>query len=80
MAQIMQYPTDYYVWVDETGSDCRDHIRKFGYQVIGLAPVYHRFLIRETHVSSIAAISSEGLMAYETLTDTNGSLHSSNNI
>lgn len=64
MAQIMQYP------IDETVSDCRDHIRKCGYQIRGMAPVYHQFLTRGTRVSTIAAISSEGLTVYETLTGT----------
>ncbi len=56
--------------IDETGSDRRDHIRKFGYQIRGLTPTYHRFFCRGSHISSIAAISSEGLLTYETLTGT----------
>jgi transposase len=39
MAQVLLYPVEYFVWVDETGSDRRDHIRKFGYQIRGLTPV-----------------------------------------
>lgn len=31
MADIIHYPSDFFVWVDETGSDKRDHVRKFGY-------------------------------------------------
>ena len=30
MAEIIDYPDNFFVWVDETGSDKRDHIRKFG--------------------------------------------------
>lgn len=70
MAQVMQYPVHYYVWVDETGSDCRNQIRKFGYQIRGVTPVYYRFLSRGVRVSSIVAINSEGLLVYETLTGT----------
>lgn len=70
MAQVMLYPANYYVWLDETGSDHRDHIRKFGYQIRGLTPVYHRFLHKGVRISSIAAISSEGLIAHEQLTGT----------
>jgi len=70
MAQVMHYPVQYFVWVDETGSDYRDNIRKFGYQLRGLAPTYHRLLARGTRMSSIAAISSEGLLVYESFSGT----------
>ena len=43
---------------------------KFGYQIWGLAPTYHRILNRGTRVSAIAALCSEGVLAYETLTGT----------
>ena len=35
-----------FVWVDETGTDHRDHIRKFGYSLRGMTPITHRFLSR----------------------------------
>lgn len=70
MAQIMHYPSSYLVWIDETGSDHRDHIRKFGYQIRGLPPVYRRLVYRGVRISAIAAISSEGLITHELLTGT----------
>ena len=33
MAQCFMFSRDMFVWVDETGADCRDHIRKYGYAV-----------------------------------------------
>ena len=39
MAEVFQ---NFFVWVDETGSDNRDQMRKFGYALQGLPPVYHR--------------------------------------
>ena len=51
--------------MDESGSDARNHIRKFGYAPLGQAPVYHRFLSRGKRISAIAAISSEGLVGVE---------------
>ena len=60
----------HFVWVDETGSDARDHIRKFGYQFQGIAPTYHRFLDRGKRISAIAAISDEGLVAVELIQGT----------
>ena len=43
MTQILQYDPEYFVWVDETGSDAKNHICKFGYALRGQTPVYHRF-------------------------------------
>ena len=70
MAQVLHYPIEYYVWADETGSYRRDHMRQYGYQLRGLTPTYHRFLIRGTRVSTIAAISYEGLVNFKILTGT----------
>ena len=33
LASIQQFTSDYFVWVDETGSDARNHIRKYGYGI-----------------------------------------------
>lgn len=70
MAQIMHYPLEFYVWLDETGSNRKDHFRKFGYQLRGLTPVYHRDTNKGTRVSSIVAMNSEGLLGYELLIGT----------
>lgn len=63
MAQTMHYPVDFFVWVDEIGGDQWDHIRKFGYQIRGLAPTYHRHLSSDTRMSAIAALSSDHILA-----------------
>lgn len=65
MARILHYPRDYLVFLDETGSDHRDHIRKFGYSMRGETPIYHRFLLRGNRISAIAALSSEGILEYD---------------
>ena len=39
MSEVMLYSTDYFVWINETGSDNRDHIRKFGYKLRGFPPI-----------------------------------------
>ncbi len=38
MAQCLLFNPDQFVFIDETGSDARDHIRKYGYAIRGLAP------------------------------------------
>lgn len=65
MAEILQSSPHHLVWVDETGSDARSHIRKFGYSVRGIAPVCHRIVIRGKRVSARAAISNEELVRVE---------------
>ncbi len=65
MADILQYHRDWIVWLDETGCDHRTNIRKFGYSLRGLPPVYHRFLIRGTRISAISALCTEGMVDYE---------------
>ena len=70
MADILHYTVDWLVFLDETGCDDRDNIRKYGYSLIGESPIYHRFLNRGTRISAISAISQEGLICYELLTGT----------
>lgn len=70
MTEVLQYPREFIVWVDETGSDRRDQIRKFGYSLRGLAPVYTRLLVRGTRVSSVVAMSSQGIIAIDMTTGT----------
>ena len=65
MAHALQFPRIFFVWVDETRSDRRDQIRKFGYALKGLTPVYHHLLVRGTRVSCIAAMCSEGVLDCE---------------
>jgi transposase len=65
MADVLLYPREYFVWMDETGADKRDQIRRFGYAIRGEEPVYHCFQIRGRRVSVLAAITSDGLMDFE---------------
>ena len=62
MSLVLQFSPEYFVWVDETGSDARSHIRKFGYQLRGLTPVHHRIVVRRKRISAISAISTDGIM------------------
>ena len=64
-ANISHLATDHFVWVDETGSGARNHIRKFGYTLKGVTPMVPRLLARGRRVSAIAAISTSGLIRLE---------------
>ena len=46
MAHISLFDGEAFVWLDETGTDRRDQLRKYGYALRGVTPVYHRILIR----------------------------------
>ena len=70
MAHAFQFPRSFFVWVDETGSDRRNQIRKFGYALKGLTPVYQRLLARGTRVSAITGMCSEDVLGYELTTGT----------
>ena len=42
MAEVLEYPREQFVWIDEMGSDRRDAMRKYGYAIRGETPqCYH---------------------------------------
>ena len=62
MAQALLYNRKQFVWLDETGCDNCDTMRRYGYAIRGLTPHCHRLLVRGARISVIA---SDGLVAYE---------------
>ena len=70
MAQCTLFKRDMFVWIDETGSDARDHIRKFGYALRGMTPTSHRLFARGQRVNAIAALASSGILALDLVTGT----------
>ena len=54
MARVLNFPHEFLVWCDETGCD---QMRKFGYSLRGRTPVYHRYLVRGTRISSVLAMT-----------------------
>jgi len=69
-ANISHLTADHFVWVDETGSDARNHIRKFGYTLKGIPPMYCRYLARGRRFSAIAALSTSGCVGVKLTTGT----------
>ena len=53
------------MWLDETGCDKRDHVRKMGYALRGERPVYNRILHRGKRISAVAALCTDGVIALE---------------
>ena len=56
MAVYVGHP-DLFIFVDETGTDGRDRMRKFGYSLRGKPAIANKLLFRGQHISAIAAIS-----------------------
>ena len=68
MAYVLQYPRDFFVWTDETGTDRRDQLRKFGYALRGEPAVCCCILSRGTKISAMCAMTSDGVLEYEATT------------
>jgi len=74
MATMLMFDADKIVWIDETGCDRRDQIRRLGYSIRGERPVCHRLLQRGQRISIIAAMTTEGIISTEIVKGTvNGS-------
>ena len=70
MAHSSLFDPSMFVWIDETGSDAKTNIRKYGYALRGVTPVTHRLLSRGRRVNAMAAFSLSGLVALELTTTT----------
>lgn len=53
---------EFFVFVDETGTDRRDSMRRFGYSLRGKPARIHRLLWRGQHVTAIVAMSLSGIL------------------
>ena len=58
MAEISIYDPTMLLWIDESGFDNRNSVRKFGYSLRGMRPVDHRLLVRGTRYSAIPVMSA----------------------
>jgi len=65
VSEALTFDAYKFVWVDETGCDRRDQVRKLGYALRGERPAYHRLLHRGNRISSVAALSTDGVVAVE---------------
>ena len=68
VASIFTFSRDMFVWIDETGSDLKEMLRRYGYALRGERAVCHRLQVRGQRISAIAAISSDGLLGVELTT------------
>lgn len=61
MAEISMYDPSMLVWIDETGCDRRNSLRRYGYSIRGMPPRDYRLLIHGTRYSAIPVLSLQGI-------------------
>ena len=61
MAEISLYDPSMLIWIDESGCDRRDTIRKRGYSIRGIPPKSQLLLARGKRYSAIPIMSQEGI-------------------
>lgn len=61
MADVSIYDPDMLVWVDESGCDRRNTIRKYGYSIRGIPLCDQHLLVRGTRYSAIPVVSTAGV-------------------
>ena len=61
MGEITAYDPSMLIWIDESGCDRRDSIRKRGYSFRGMTPRDHRLLSRGKRYSAIPILSIDGI-------------------
>ena len=67
---VSLYSTDMFIFVDETGADKRNALRKFAYSNRGKPLRNHSLLIRGERISAIACMSINGLLDVKTVQGT----------
>jgi len=69
-ADVSVYSPDMFVFIDETGTDRRNRLRKYGYSVRGKAAVSHSLFVRGERISAIACMSVNGILDVKTVRGT----------
>ena len=70
MKNCLLFNRHMFVFADETGSDNRNTMQKFGYALRGVTPLCHRVLCRGRRINAVSAISTNGVLATEFTTST----------
>lgn len=60
-AEMEMFDLPMLLWIDETGCDLRNALRKYGYGIRGLPPQDHCLVLRGKRHSAIGILSSDGL-------------------
>ena len=65
VSDVSIYNSDMLIFLDESGTDKRDKLRKYGYSLRGKPPVSHKILSRGQHLSLIAFMSTAGVIDFQ---------------
>ena len=68
VTDVTIYPRETLFFVDETGTDRKDTLRKYGYSLRGKLLKAQRLLVRGEHLSCIVAMSLDGIVAIKVTT------------
>ena len=60
-AEISAFEPSMMLWVDESGCDRRNALRKYGYGIRGQPPQEHTLILRGKRYSAIGILSTEGV-------------------
>ena len=62
MVQVAaSYNPDMFIWIDETGSDRRNSIRKYGYSLRGITPCTCELHVSGKRISAIPVLTTRGI-------------------
>ena len=61
-SEVSIYTADMFIFLDETGTDRRNVLRQYAYSWRGMPAVAHRLLVRGQRLSSIAIMSTSGVL------------------
>ena len=67
VTDVSIYEPEMLIFVDESGSDRRDSLRKYGYSMRGKPIKSQKLLSRGEHISAIASMSSAGILDCKTV-------------
>ena len=62
VSDMSLYEQEMLIFIDETGSDKRDSLRKYGYSLRGRPAKSHKIISRGKHVSAIVMMSMNGIL------------------
>ena len=68
--EMTAFSENMFVFVDESGADQRNLLRKYGYSIRGKTPRSYDFLVRGETISAVASMSYSGLLDVKTVRGT----------
>ncbi len=68
--EVSIFKKEMFVFVDETGTDRRDSLRRFGYSLRGKRATSQKLLVRGQRVSAVGVLSAQGILDCHIVTGT----------